>query len=150
MNNTDKDVIIDAEIVKCVKEALDRNVSGNYIDTTLTKTILFQIDQTENNSREHVKEMVIRILLQFTWTQRLYFIIRSIIMGIIGTIFTTLIVYLIGIVNAIQVAVIGIISFIITLAITRIFDIQITNISRKFVNNLSKFKRLRELVLNHF
>ena len=144
MNDLKQD--IDDETVKQTRKAVEENSSKTQIDLSLTNTILFQIKGIE----EERKEAVIRALLSFTWTQRLYFIIRSALMGIMGAGMTAGIVYLFGKVDAIQVAAIGIISFIATLIITRVFDVQITRSSKWIVLILSHHRRLRSAILGHF
>jgi hypothetical protein len=138
---------IDDETVKLTRKAVEENDSKTQIDPPLTNMILEQIEGTDGEKR---KEAVIRALLTFTWTQRLYFIIRSALMGIMGAGVTAAIVYLVGKVDAIQVAVIGVISFIATLIITRAFDAQITRSSKRIVLMLSHHRRLRAAILSHF
>ena len=96
------------------------------------------------------KETIVRALLAFTWMERLYFIIRSALMGLMGAGITAFIVFLLGKVDAIQVIVISIISFIVTLALTRLLDAPMTRGSKQIVLNLSHHRRLRMLILGHF
>ncbi len=63
---------------------------------------------------------------------------------------TAFIVFLLGKVDAIQVIVISIISFIVTLALTRLLDAPMTRGSKQIVLNLSHHRRLRTLILGHF
>ena len=138
---------IDDETVKRTREAVEQNVSNTQIDPQLTKIILEQIEGIDGEAR---KEAVIRALLASTWIQRLYFIIRSALMGLMGAGLTAAIVYLLGRVDAIQVAVIGVISFIVTLAITRLFDTQLTWRSKQIALRLSHHRRLRAVILSRF
>ena len=137
---------IDDETVKQTRKAVEENAKTQ-LDPPLTNMILEQIAGTDGEER---KEAVIRSLLIFTWTQRLYFIIRSALMGIMGAGMTAAIVLLVDKVDAIQVAVIGVISFIATLAITRTFDSQMTRSSKRIVLMLSHHRRLRAAILGHF
>ena len=138
---------IDDETVKQTREAVEQNASKTQIDPLLTNMILEQI---EGIDREAKKEAVVRALLAYTWTQKLYFIIRSALMGIMGAGVTAAMVYLLGKADAIQVAVIGVISFIVTLAITRLFDAPVTRRSKKIVLRLSHNRRLLAIILRHF
>jgi hypothetical protein len=138
---------IDEETVKLTRKALETNASKTQIDSSLTNMILGQIEGVDQEVR---KEAVVRALLAFTWTQRLYFIVRSALMGFISAGVTAAIVYLLGKADAIQVVVIGIVSFIATLIITRLFDVQITRSSKQLVLLLSHHKRLREAILSRF
>jgi len=138
---------IDDETVKQTREAVEHNASKTQIDPLLTNMILEQIEGIDSEAK---KEAVVRALLAYTWTQKLYFIIRSALMGFMGAGVTAAIVYLLGKADAIQVAVIGVISFIVTLAITRLFDASMTRRSKQIVLRLSHHRRVLSVILSHF
>ena len=137
---------IDDETVMQVWKAVEANASNTQIDPQLTNLILEQIGEVEGEVR---KGIVVRALLTFTWTQRLYFIIRSALMGIISAGVTIVIVLMLREVNALQVVIIGIFSFVATLVITRLFDLEISRGSKRIISMLSHHKRLRAAILNH-
>lgn len=141
---------IDDETVQLAKEAVSRNSSNAQLDTKFTNLILLQLDLTNPEMKEERTSSVVRVLIAYTWTQRLYFIIRSALMGIMGAVITAIIVQILGTVNSTQVIIIGNASFIVTLVITRLFDVPITQSSGLFVRSLSRRKRLRVFILNHF
>lgn len=138
---------IDDEIVKLTREAVEQNASKTQIDPLLTNMILEQIEGIDMEER---KEAVVRALLAYTWTQKLYFIVRSALMGFMGAGVTACMVYLLGKADAIQVAVISVVSFIVTLAITRLFDVPVTRRSEQIVFRLSHHRRLLAVILSHF
>ncbi len=138
---------IDDEAIKQTREAVEQDSSVAQIDPLLTKMIMEQVLGQDGEAR---KEAVVRALLAFTYTQRLYFIIRSAFMGFLGAGVTAAIVYLLSRVDAFQVVVIGVVSFIVTLMITRLFDTSITRRSRQIVLRLSHHRRLRAVILSHF
>ena len=138
---------IDDETVKQTREAVEHNASKTQIDPLLTNMILEQIEGIDGEAK---KEAVVRALLAYTWTQKLYFIIRSALMGFMGAGVTAAIVYLLGKADAVQVAVIGVVSFIVTLAITRLFDAPVNRRSRQIVLRLSHHKRVLAVILSHF
>ena len=138
---------IDDETVKQTREAVEQNASKTQIDPVLTNMILEQIEGIDGEKK---KEAVVRALLAYTWTQKLYFIIRSALMGFMGAGVTAAIVYLLGKADAIQVAVIGVVSFIVTLAITRLFDAPVTRRSKQIVLRLSHHRRVLAVILSHF
>jgi hypothetical protein len=138
---------IDDETVKQTREAVEHNASKTQIDPLLTNMILEQIEGIDSEAK---KEAVVRALLAYTWTQKLYFIIRSALMGFMGAGVTAAIVYLLGKADAIQVAVIGVVSFIVTLAITRLFDAPVTRRSKQIVLRLSHHRRVLAVILSHF
>ena len=138
---------IDDETVKQTREAVEQNASKTQIDPLLTNMILEQIEGIDGEAK---KEAVVRALLAYTWTQKLYFIIRSALMGFMGAGVTAAIVYLLGKADAIQVAVIGVVSFIVTLATTKLFDAPVTRRSKQIVLRLSHHKRVLAVIISHF
>ena len=137
---------IDDETVRRTREKIEANAKTQ-IDPTLTKMILELLGAVDGDAR---KGVVIKTLLTYTWVQRLYFIVRSALMGLMGAALTAAIVLIVGEVDALQVAFIGVASFIATLAITRLFDASITASSKRIVTLLSRHGRLREMILSHF
>ncbi len=115
------------------------------------KTLLQHMDEVPSKSeRDLGKKAVVQALLVSTWHQRLYFIIRSIIMGLIGALLTLSVVLIFGSITlAIEIP-FGIFSFIFTLDVSRLFDTQIVKTVRMIVDYLTNHKRTREFVLNHF
>jgi len=102
---------------------------------------------TERNAG---KLAVIQALLLSTWHQRLYFIVRSFIMGMIGALLTLTFVLIFGSINLILEIPLGIFSFVFTLAMSRLLDVQIVKATRIIVDYLANHKSLRNFVLSHF
>jgi hypothetical protein len=115
------------------------------------KTLLQHVDETQTRAERNAgKQAVIKALLLSMWHQRLYFIIRSFIMGILGALLTLTFVLIFGSINLILEIPLGIFSFIFTLAASRLLDVQIVKATRIIVDFLAKHKSLRDLVLAHF
>jgi hypothetical protein len=97
-------------------------------DIHYAKRVLQQIGSITKHSSgtesEIEKRAVIKVLLFSTWLQRLYFIIRSYIMGLIAGAVTLLFIWYLGSINAITFYVFGIFTFALSLVITRLFDAQ--------------------------
>jgi hypothetical protein len=96
------------------------------------------------------KRAVIKVLLYSTWLQRLYFIIRSFIMGEIGAAATFLFIWYIGSINAVNMFIFGTFVFALTLVITRFFDTQITKATKKIVELMANHRTIRSFIMNHF
>jgi len=96
------------------------------------------------------KRAVIKALLYSTWLQRLYFIIRSAIMGLVGTVITLLVVSFLGTINVYGAIILGMFVFVISLIITRLFDAQIVWATKSIVRRLASHKTIRDFVMNHF
>lgn len=121
-------------------------------DAKYTKQMLNEVESISVSGAECEigKRAVIKALLFSTWLERLYFIIRSLLMGIIGFVLTISSVSLLGTVNAIQTIFIGMIVFTASLFITRLFDLHITRLTKKIVMVLSKRRRLRDFIMKYF
>jgi hypothetical protein len=120
-------------------------------DVNYTRRILQQVGSVASGAESEIeKRAVIKVLLFSTWLQRLYFIIRSFIMGQIGAVATFLFIWYVGSIDAIRGFVFGIFVFIFSLAITRLFDVQITKATRKIVELMAVHRTVRDFIMNHF
>jgi hypothetical protein len=115
------------------------------------KTLLEHMDEARTSSERNVgKIAVIKALLLSTWHQRLYFIIRSVIMSILGASVTFLFLLVFGSINVRVQFVLGVCTFVFSLAVSRLFDVQIVKATKMIVAFLGNHRRLRDFVLNHF
>ncbi len=96
------------------------------------------------------KKAVIKALLLSTWLQRLYFIIRAFLMSLFGTLITFFYIMYLETINIYHGIILGIIIFIVTLFITRMFDRQIIKITKTIVRWLAKHQDIRDFIMNHF
>jgi VIT1/CCC1 family predicted Fe2+/Mn2+ transporter len=118
----------------------------------LDYTNLFHEIESVPSGPERVieKRAVIQALLLSTWLQRLYFIIRSALMSVLGAFVTFLYVLFFGQRGVVLVVIMGVLIFIIGLIVTRLFDTQIIKATKYIVRRLSYHKKLREFIMNHF
>jgi hypothetical protein len=115
------------------------------------KTLLQHMDEAPTRSERDLGKMaVIKALLLSTWHQRLYFIIRSMIMGILSASVTFLFILYFGSINARLQIVLGMFTFVFSLAMSRLLDVQIVKATKIIVTFLGYHKSLRDFVLNHF
>ena len=115
------------------------------------KTLLQHMNEAPTSTERDVgKKAVIKALLLSTWEQRLYCIIRSFIMGILGALVTFLFILYFGSINIRLQIVLGMFTFVFSLATSRLLDVQIVKATRTIVDFLSNHKSLRDFVLNHF
>jgi hypothetical protein len=123
-------------------------------DVNYAKKVLLQMGSAPKQSKEAEsdieKRAVIKVLLFSTRVQRLYFIIRSFIMGEIGAAATFLLIWYIGSVDAIKGFEVGILVFVFSLVITRLFDAQITRATRRIVELMANHRTVRDFIMNHF
>ena len=71
-------------------------------------------------------------------------------MGLIGAGVTFLIVLYLGSINVIESIIIGIFVFVFSLAVTRIFDTQITQATKKIVELMTSHRAIRDFIMKHF
>ena len=123
-------------------------------DAHYAKRVLQQIGsagkQGSGAESEIEKRAVIKVLLFSTWVQRLYFIIRSFIMGEIGGTITTIFILYFGTIDVIKGFVIGILVFVFSLVITRLFDVQLTKVTKRIVEIMANHRTVRDFIMNHF
>ena len=115
------------------------------------KTLLEHENEAPSTpERDIAKQAVVRALLISSWHQRLYFIIRSMIMGLIGSFLTITYVLILGPITLVHSIPFGIFSLVLTLVISRLFDVQIVKIARTIIDQLSNHQRIRNFILSHF
>ena len=120
-------------------------------DAHYAKGVLQKIGADKSGAENELeKRAVIKVLLFSTWLQRLYFIIRSFLMGLISAGVTFLIVWYLGSINVIGSIIIGIFVFVFSLAVTRLFDTQITQVTKKIVELMASHRAIRDFIMKHF
>ena len=120
-------------------------------DLDHTSGVLLEIRDASPKVRHDIeKRAIIKALLYSIWLQRLYFIIRSSIMGIMGTAITLPVVTLLGTINVYGVMALGICVFVISLLISRICDTQIMRATKNLVRHLAAREKIRNFVMDHF
>jgi len=120
-------------------------------DVHYAKRVLQQIGSVTSGAESEIeKRAVIKVLLFSTWVQRLYFIIRSFLMGQMGAAATFLFIWYVGSIDAVTGFVFGIFVFVFSLVITRLFDVQITKATKKIVEIMASHRTVRDFIMNHF
>ena len=99
---------------------------------------------------ESRREAIMEILNISAKNQRLYFIIRSIIMGLISASVTFSIVLYFSSINFLQTVILGIFLFIFSLITSRLLDREILLLSKKIVKYLERHKKLKKIILDNF
>jgi hypothetical protein len=123
----------------------------NLSDINYTKHMLKQVESVASEDKNEIgKRAIIQVLLLSTWLQRLYFIIRSSIMGLISGVVTALIILFYGTINVIGGIFIGIFVFVFSLVITRLFETQLIKATKKIVETMTNHRAVRDFIMNHF
>ena len=87
------------------------------------------------------------VLAESVQTQRLYFVVRSVLMSLISALIYFLVVLYLGAIDAVQAAFLGVFVFVAALVVSRLFDKQIVKASKKIISFLNKHRQLRTFVL---
>jgi ABC-type transport system involved in cytochrome bd biosynthesis fused ATPase/permease subunit len=90
------------------------------------------------------------VLVESVQTQRLYFVVRSVIMSLISAVIYFVVVLYFGTIDAVQAAFLGVFVFIVALIVSRLFDKQIVRASKKIIQYLNKYRTIRTFVLKRF
>ncbi len=145
-------------IMSKLETASSRDLSDvHYAKTILqlsghnTKRISHDVESTSSVAECFIeKRALIEALLHSIWQQRLYFIIRAFLMGLISTAITLGFVSYFGTINATLAIPMGVIVFISALAISRLFDAQIVKATKNIIRRLSRHRTVRDFIMDHF
>ena len=136
-----KDLADSSEMIKILHLTNPRNA----------KTLLEHADEAPTKRERDIgKKAVVEALLVSTWHTRLYFIIRSFIMGLLGALLTFIFLLIFHRITLTLEIPLGIFSFLFTLAVSRLLDVQIVKTTKAITNYLVNHKSLRDFILNHF
>ncbi len=120
-------------------------------NTHHARTLLQHAEEAPTKrARDIGKKAVVEALLVSTWHTRLYFIIRSFIMGLLSASLTFLFVLIFHSITLALEIPLGIFSFVFSLAASRLLDVQIVRATKIIVNYLTGHKSLRDFIVNHF
>jgi hypothetical protein len=131
MSKTDLDD--NDQLVQAMQKDLDR--------------ILAEESGKENSQSAGTMGAMNAVLAESVRTQRLYFVVRSVLMSLISALIYFLVVLYLGAIDAVQAAFLGVFVFVASLVVSRLFDKQIVYASKKIIIYLNKHRRLRTFVL---
>ena len=149
MNHTDLD--LDDALIQAMQEELDRILMNEVCESIKLEKGINKVSQKELDLEcEKRKNSVLKILNKSVRTQRLYFVLRSLFMGLISALITFSMILYLGTIDFVQAVFLGIFVFVFSLVFTRLFDEQIVSVSMKIISFLEKHNRLRSIVLKTF
>ncbi|MGA3059209.1 MAG: hypothetical protein ABSD92_02445 [Candidatus Bathyarchaeia archaeon] len=147
------------KIMTEVEQAKSKDLAGSdemikilhLTNTHSAKALLEHADEAPTENERNIgKKAVVEALLVSTWHTRLYFIIRSFIMGLLGALLTLIFVLIFHSITLALDIPLGIFSFIFSLFVSRLLDVQIVKATKAITDYLSNHKSLRNFILNHF
>ena len=109
--------------------------------------ILADESKDENSQSAGTRGAMTAVIAESVQTQRLYFVVRSVLMSLISALIYCLVVLYLGAIDAVQAAFLGVFVFVAALVVSRLFDKQIVHASKKIISYLNKHNRIRMFVL---
>jgi hypothetical protein len=138
-------------MVELEKGSTEASKALHLVDVRKAKKLLEVMDKASTKSeRDSGKRALVEDMVVTTWLQRLYFVIRSFIMGLISLGISGVFILYFGSINVTLGIVLGIVSFVLSLVISRLFDTQIVSITTRIVSFLNGHKALRNFIISHF
>jgi len=139
------------ELILSVIEDLDRKIRAQvYEDLKISESSEEKERTRANLECERRKTAALEVLISSVQIQRLYFVVRSVILGLFSAILTLGTIAVLGTIDLLQAIILGVFVFTFSLVASRLLDKQIVKVSRKIVSVLSKRKRIRDFVLKNF
>jgi hypothetical protein len=145
------EIELDDALLQVMRDDLERVVMKEVCESLAEGKDQNQVSQKEIalecNRR---KNTVMELLSASVRTQRLYFVLRSIFMGLISALMTFTVILYLESINFTQAIFLGIFVFTFSLMFSRLFDNQIVSVSMKIIRFLEKHNRLRTVILRTF
>lgn len=147
------EITVDDGLVENVLRELEDELaqkvySKDIFDCACARAMINQVSVKEE--KEKIKKDIAKALVVSGWTQRIYFVVRSVVMTILGAIITLAVFWQLGTINVIEDFILGISTYVICLGLTRLFDTKIVNISRNVLGYLGGHTRLRDFIVKNF
>jgi hypothetical protein len=146
------EVSVEGQFVENVLKKLEDEFSGRVsptkgVDRVSAVGALDRISVEEE--RESIKKDIVKALLVSNQTQRICFLVRSMIMTVLGAVITLAIFWRLGTINVIEDFVLGVSTYAVCLVVSRLFDKRIVDISKKTVGYLGEHTRLRDFIVKN-
>jgi ABC-type transport system involved in cytochrome bd biosynthesis fused ATPase/permease subunit len=133
MSNADLDE--NDQLIRAMQKDLDRILAEGSVDA--------------GSQSAGTRGAMTAVIAESVRTQRLYFVVRSVLMSLISALIFFLVVLYLGAIDAVQAAFLGVFVFVVALVVSRLFDKQIVTASKKIISFLNKHKRARTFVLKN-
>lgn len=138
------------ELMIAVQIGLDRAVTEEVCDAVYEVASLPVEEKTEEkldivcNSRKNV---IVSVIADSVNLERLYFIVRSSIMGLITGLFTFSIISILKVTDFWQLAFLGVIAFLLSLLASRVLDKPVVQVCSKAILYLKRHKKAQDFIL---
>jgi hypothetical protein len=140
-------IMIDADFIRLSIKELERFRADDDRVAMTYKAIMGSA--LEADLEQGAKKETIKLLLAMGNLSKLYFIVRSGIMSLISGLAFLIATLLLGKIGALQVVIIGLLCFIVSLFISRLTDRLINRGTHLIIRFLDKHERLKEDILRN-
>lgn len=149
---TQKDIDLDDALMQAMHNKLEKVVIREVCEAHQIEESSDIIKKNKKLALEcnKKKKTMMELLKASVKTQRLYFVLRSIFMGLVSALITFAVILYLGTINFAQAIFLGIFVFTFSLMFSRLFDNQIVLISMKIIQFLEKHEKLRTIILRTF
>jgi hypothetical protein len=146
------EAMMDGQLVENVLKQLESEFYERIISATTTSRASARVSNqtTIERERENIKKEFTKAISVSNQTQRLYFVIRSMLMSILGALITFVIIWHLGTINVMGESVLGISTYAACLALSRLFDEKIIGISKRIIQYLAGHRKLRDFIVKSF
>jgi hypothetical protein len=144
--------IVEGQLVENVLKQLESEFSERITSAnTANRASSGILNQTTiEEERESIRKELTKAMSVSNQAQRLYFIVRSMIMSILGALITFIIVWHLGTINVTGDFALGISTYAVCLTLSRLFDERIVNISKRIILHLEDHTKFRDFIVNNF
>jgi hypothetical protein len=129
-------------------ELVEKVYSKDIVDCACASTVINQVDTIEEKGK--IKKDIAKAFVVSSWTQRIYFVVRSAIMTILGAILTLGVFWRLGTINVFEDFILGISTYVIFLVLSRLFDTRIVRTSKSILGYLGEHTKLRDFIVKYF
>jgi hypothetical protein len=131
-------------ILKQLESEFSEGISSTKTSNTASAGVSGQT--TTEEERESIKKEFRKAMSVSNEMQRMYFVVRSLMMSILGALITFAIIWHLGTINVIGDFVLGISTYAVCLALSRLFDERIIDTSRRMILYLEGHTKLRDFI----
>jgi hypothetical protein len=134
-------------VLKKVEDEFSERISLSTADKISPSSMLNRTNIEEE--RESIKKEIMKALFVSNSTQRIYFVVRSLMMTILGALITLAVFWELRTIDIIEDFVLGVSLYAISLILSRLFDTKIVNISKNILAYLGEHPKLRDFILRN-
>lgn len=143
----------DDALMLAVQIELDRAVTKEVCDAVYEIASLPSEEKTQRKLDHECKSrrnVIVNVIADSVSLERLYFIIRSSIMGLITGVFTFSIISVLKVTDFLLLVFLGLVGFVISLLASRVLDKSIVQLCNKAIFYLKRHKRAQNFILKRF